>query len=63
MSCLNAMQVDVNAPDANSFPLFMRVPYSECTLGEGDILYIPRRWWHFVRATAPSVSVNYWWTA
>lgn len=56
------VQVDVNAPDPDSFPLFMRVPYSECTLNEGDILYIPRRWWHFVRAETPSISVNYWWT-
>jgi lysine-specific demethylase 8 len=58
----NTSQVDVNAPDPDSFPLFMRVPYSECTLNEGDILYIPRRWWHFVRAETPSISVNYWWT-
>jgi [protein]-arginine 3-hydroxylase / protease len=59
---LHVVQVDVNAPDPESVPLFMRVPYSECTLKEGDILYIPRRWWHFVRAETPSISVNYWWT-
>ena len=31
-----------------------------CTLGEGDLLFIPKGWWHHVRAVDVSVSVNFW---
>jgi hypothetical protein len=27
----------------------------------GELLYIPRFWWHQVRSLDFSVSVNYWW--
>jgi oxalate decarboxylase/phosphoglucose isomerase-like protein (cupin superfamily) len=30
-------------------------------LQAGDTIYIPRRWWHHVRTTAVSLSVNHWW--
>jgi hypothetical protein len=37
------------------------VDYQETILGPGDCLFIPRGWWHYVRALTPSASVSYWW--
>ena len=36
-------------------------PCEEHALRPGDMLFIPRGTWHYVKATAPSVSVNFWW--
>lgn len=41
---------------------FMNAPPAiECILHPGDILYIPSKWWHYVRSLDVSVSVNNWW--
>lgn len=59
----NTSAVDVESPDLDQYPLFgtdAPVPY-ECTIGPGDALYIPKRWWHHVRALETSTSVNAWW--
>ena len=56
------LQVDVANVDAGNFPLFLRVPYQQATLQASEMLYIPKRCWHFMRAVSRSFSVNYWWT-
>ena len=33
-----------------------------CLLQEGEVLYIPRKWWHQVQALSNSLSFSYWWT-
>ncbi|KAK9915601.1 hypothetical protein WJX75_001392 [Coccomyxa subellipsoidea] len=58
----NTSQVDVLAPDMERHPRFAEVPYIECTLQPGEMLYIPTKWWHFVWAETPSLSISYWWT-
>ena len=30
-------------------------------LREGDGLYIPAAFWHYVRSLSPCISVNFWW--
>lgn len=40
---------------------FRKVPYLECILEEGDTLYIPIGWWHYVRGLSVSFSVSFWW--
>lgn len=30
------------------------------TLEPGDVLYVPKHWWHFVEAVDTSLSVNVW---
>lgn len=40
---------------------FKKVEYLDCILGEGDVLYIPIGWWHYVRGLSVSFSVSFWW--
>jgi len=52
--------VRVESPDLSSYPNFAEAEYEEAILGPGDVLYIPRSHWHYVRALSTSVSVNFW---
>jgi lysine-specific demethylase 8 len=53
--------VDAEQPDLARFPLFGSAPYFELTLHAGDMLYIPPRWWHYLRSLSTSFSVSFWW--
>jgi hypothetical protein len=46
------------------FPLFNEANKKKIMLDlePGDILYIPRKWWHGVETLDTSISVNIWWT-
>ncbi|KAK3292233.1 cupin-like domain-containing protein [Chaetomium fimeti] len=39
----------------------VKVEYVDCILNEGDVLYIPVGWWHYVRGLSVSFSVSFWW--
>ncbi|KAL2913383.1 hypothetical protein HK105_207144 [Polyrhizophydium stewartii] len=56
----NTARVDVERPDAAAFPLFGGVRLAECVVGPGDMLFIPRGWWHHVRSLTSSASVSFW---
>ncbi|KAL9602230.1 MAG: hypothetical protein Q9219_001954 [cf. Caloplaca sp. 3 TL-2023] len=60
----NTSEVDAEASveilDAK-YPLFKEATYVETTLSEGECLYIPRGWWHYVRSLSVSCSVSFWW--
>lgn len=43
------------------FPLFRTACYQETILNEGECLYIPAGWWHYVRSLTVSFSVSFWW--
>lgn len=43
------------------FPLFKGADYVDCILDEGECLYIPVGWWHYVRSLSVSFSVSFWW--
>lgn len=58
----NTSQVDVENPDLEEFPLFPEAQYAECILREGEMLYIPPRYWHFVKSLSISFSVSFWWS-
>jgi lysine-specific demethylase 8 len=53
-------QVDPENPDLQKFPRFAECPRLEYQLEPGDLLYIPRGWWHFLAADNISISVNCW---
>lgn len=61
----NTSLVDVEGGDAECgerrFPLFGTARYVETVLGEGECLYIPVGWWHYVRSLTVSFSVSFWW--
>lgn len=58
----NTSQVCVEQVDCRLFPAFDQVPYLECCLRQGEMLFMPKKFWHFVQALEPSWSVSYWWT-
>ena len=53
----------IDNPDPTLHPLFPTAPYHEVILSPGDMLYIPRLSWHYVRAVEPAVNVSMWWGA
>lgn len=54
-------QVDVLHPDLDEFPGFRRARPHIVTLEPGQVLYVPRHWWHYVESIDPiTVSVNSW---
>lgn len=58
----NTARVDPENPDYKHFPKYYNTPAFECNLSPGDMLYIPPRWWHHVRALDISFSVSFWWS-
>lgn len=60
----NTSEIDVEAEEAvldEEFPLFRGAAYVETILTEGECLYIPVGWWHYVRSLTVSFSVSFWW--
>ncbi|XP_068602774.1 HSPB1-associated protein 1 homolog [Brachionichthys hirsutus] len=54
-------QVDVLQPDLGRFPAFQRAGPHTVTLQPGQVLFVPRHWWHYVESLDPiTVSVNSW---
>lgn len=56
----NTTQVDAENLDFEKFPLVKNVKFYRVVLKEGEMLYIPRLWWHYVRSLTPSISVSFW---
>eukprot|EP00897_Mesotaenium_endlicherianum_P010889 jgi/Mesen1/9829/ME000007S09884 len=58
----NSSQVDLDNVDHARFPLTKELTYVDCLLRPGDMLYIPPKWWHYVRSLSVSFSVSFWWS-
>jgi len=54
-------RVDAEEPDLTRYPRFAAAQPLRCVVEPGELLYIPRFWWHQVRSIDFSISVNYWW--
>jgi lysine-specific demethylase 8 len=54
------LQVDLDNIDAKEFPRVQNLDFMDCILEEGDLLYIPPKWWHYVRSLSISFSVSFW---
>jgi lysine-specific demethylase 8 len=59
----NHSRVDPESPDYERFPKFRRAKPVVVDIEAGEVLFLPSRWWHHVRALGPepSISVNFWW--
>jgi len=57
----NTSQVDVQAIDEMKFPSFSKHSFLECILKEGEMLFIPKKYWHFVKSLSTSFSISFWW--
>lgn len=57
----NASRVDAEAPDLDAHPAFATAPRWETSLRPGEMLFMPARLWHHVRAETASLSVSHWW--
>ncbi len=53
-----ASQVDVDNYDESRFPLFKKVKQYRVVIHPGEMLFIPRGWWHYVRSLDKSISVS-----
>lgn len=53
-------RVDLDALDVARFPRVRRARFRRAVVVAGETLYIPPRWWHFVRSRGESVAVNVW---
>ncbi|KAG0625822.1 hypothetical protein M758_2G082700 [Ceratodon purpureus] len=58
----NSSQVDLTNVDLLKFPNFENLKFVDCILEEGQMLYIPPKWWHYVQSLTPSFSVSFWWS-
>ncbi|OWF48355.1 uncharacterized protein LOC110453150 [Mizuhopecten yessoensis] len=57
--------VDILRPDFEKFPRFASAMPLNCTLMEGDVLFMPSFWWHEVqsspsRTARHNLAVNFW---
>ncbi|KAE8735507.1 Lysine-specific demethylase 8 [Hibiscus syriacus] len=59
----NSSQVDLDNIDVVEFPKVRGLEFIDCILEEGEMLYIPPKWWHYVRSITMSFSVSFWWSS
>jgi lysine-specific demethylase 8 len=57
----NTSQVKVEDADFEQFPEFKHAEFIEDILQEGEMLYIPPRYWHYIKSLNVSFSVSFWW--
>lgn len=50
--------VDLENYDQGRFPLFAKAVHHRITLHPGEMLFIPRGWWHHVRSLDKSISIS-----
>lgn len=55
--------VDPDAPDLQAQQKFAMAHPMRFTLQAGELLFLPAFWWHTVRSSGVSISVNCWWSA
>lgn len=60
--CNNSF-LDIDNFDEENYPLFRSAEGMQCMLEEGEVLYLPRHWWHYVRSMGKSFAVSMWFGA
>jgi lysine-specific demethylase 8 len=52
--------IDTEAPQLDLYPGFEGIEGQQCELEAGDILFIPKFWWHQAISTTASINLNSW---
>lgn len=53
-------QIDCENFSPSEFPKFMKARVCRVTVSPGDMMFIPKGWWHYLKSCTPSISVNHW---
>ncbi|VDK52694.1 unnamed protein product [Cylicostephanus goldi] len=56
----NTSQVDVLNPDLEKYPEFAKAKCWDGVVEGGDVLYIPKGWWHLVVSLTNSIAFAFW---
>ncbi|KIH51129.1 hypothetical protein ANCDUO_18788 [Ancylostoma duodenale] len=56
----NTSQVDVLNPDLEKYPEFAKAKCWDGVVEDGDVLFIPKGWWHLVASLTNSISISFW---
>src|SRR5690606_21301406 len=56
--CTSTSAIDLQTLGLDRFPLLRDAVPQVVHLDEGDAAFIPPRWWHYVVAQTPSISVS-----
>ena len=57
-SIVSMETIDMEAPDFKKYPALAHAKGYEVTLHHGDALFIPSKWWHFVKYETPCLSLT-----
>ena len=55
----NCWQVRPDNPDLDRFPMFANAKGLDCTIGPGDLIFLPSKWVHWVLSLDPTISLSY----
>ncbi|APG60577.1 cupin-like domain-containing protein [Christiangramia salexigens] len=50
--------INMDEPDFEKYPALAKAKGFEAILGHGDALYIPSKWWHYVKYETPCLSLT-----
>ncbi|RZF44179.1 hypothetical protein LSTR_LSTR003819 [Laodelphax striatellus] len=53
--------VDIDNPDLNKYPNFVKATRYDCLLRPGDVLFIPAFWFHTTQSLSFCINVNVFW--
>jgi lysine-specific demethylase 8 len=53
-------QLDLANLDLQRYPRLRKTALYAGTMRRGEVLFMPRGWWHDIRSRTPSISLNHW---
>ncbi|CAM4197515.1 cupin-like domain-containing protein [Gillisia hiemivivida] len=57
-SIVSMESIDMDSPDFEKYPALAKAKGFEVVLEHGDTLFIPSKWWHFVKYETPCLSLT-----
>ena len=52
--------INIANPCIEHYPRLVEATPYTVTLEAGDVLFVPKHWWHFVESLEVSISINTW---